>query len=70
MFLYNPVYQVVMCHVYKSYIIPGYLSQERHLWAELHRLSGGELKTIVQLLSSYNLRIVEELREHKPRIKG
>jgi hypothetical protein len=69
MFSYNPVHQVVVCHVCKSCIIPGCSSQERHLRAEPHRLSGEELKTTVQLLSSYNLRTVEELREHKPRIE-
>jgi hypothetical protein len=36
------------------------------LRAEPHRLSGDGLSTTIQLLSSYNLRTVEELRANKP----
>jgi hypothetical protein len=66
MFSYNSTHRVVIYHLYKSCVIPGPSSQQRHLRAELHRLSGDELSTTMQLLSSYNLRTVEELRENKP----
>ncbi|PQE31525.1 telomere-associated recq protein [Rutstroemia sp. NJR-2017a WRK4] len=62
-FSYNPVHQVASC------IIPGSASQTRHLRAEPHRLAGEALKTAVQLLGSYQLRTVDELRAHKPRIE-
>jgi hypothetical protein len=67
MFSYNPIHRVAICHIYKSCIIPGAHSQERHLRAQPHRLLGDELKATVQLLSSYNLRSIAELREYKPR---
>ena len=66
MFSYNPTHRVVVCHLCSSCIVPGLRSQERHLRAKPHRLTGDTLKTTVQLLDSYNLRTVEELREHKP----
>lgn len=37
---------MVMCYVCKSCMIPGRLSQERHLWVEPYQLSGEELKAI------------------------
>jgi hypothetical protein len=37
------------------------------LRAAPHRLLGDVLKTTLQLLGSYDLRSVEELKEHKPR---
>jgi hypothetical protein len=67
MFIYNPIHKIVVCQACKLSIIPGLGSQERHLRAEPHRLSGDILKTTVQLLSSYDLRTIEELKEHKPR---
>jgi hypothetical protein len=67
MFPYDPTHQVVVCRACKSCIIPGRHSQERHLRAKPHRLSGSALKETVHLLSSYDLRAVAELREHKPR---
>ena len=67
MFSYNPIHKVAICHVCKSCIVPGASSQERHLRAQPHRLLGDELKATVELLSSYDLRSVAELREHKPR---
>jgi hypothetical protein len=69
MFSYNVVHQVVVCRACRSCVVPGPSSQERHLRAEPHRLLGAILSTTVQLLSSYNLRSVEELRECKPRLE-
>jgi Lhr-like helicase len=67
MFSYNPIHKVAICHVCKSCIVPGASSQERHLRAQPHRLLWDELKATAELLSSYELRSVAELREHKPR---
>jgi hypothetical protein len=67
MFSYNPIHKVTICHVCKSCIVPGATSQERHLRAQPHRLLGDELKATIELLSSYDLRSVAGLREHKPR---
>jgi Orsellinic acid/F9775 biosynthesis cluster protein D len=39
------------------------------LRAEPHRLLGPELKTTLELLSSYDLRTLRELKQHKPRIE-
>jgi len=64
MFLYNSTHQVVVCQVCRSCIIPGRRSQERHLRTKPHRLSGNVLKTTVELLDSYCLKTVEELREY------
>ena len=69
MFSYNPIHRVVVYHLYSSYIIPSLRSQERHLRAKPHRLTSDTLKITVQLLNSYDLRTIEELREHKPRAK-
>ena len=66
MFLYNSTHQVVVCRTCKSCIIPGRRSQERHLQARPHQLSGSVLKETVQLLSSYDLWTLAELREYKP----
>jgi hypothetical protein len=66
MFSHNPVHQVVVCYVCYSCIVPGRRSQERHLRAKPHRLSGDPLSTTVQLLSSYSLRTAHELKEYKP----
>lgn len=68
MFSYNPTHKVVICHICRSCIIPGASSQERHLRAQPHRLLGDELKATAELLNSYDLRSVAELREHKPRL--
>jgi hypothetical protein len=70
MFLYNATHQVVVCQECGSCIIPGARSQERHLRAKPHRLSGDVLKTTVQLLNSYCLRTVEELREYAQQLEG
>jgi len=69
MLSYNPIHRVVVCHVCRSYIIPGRSSRERHLRAKPYRLLGDVLSTIVQLLSSYDLRSIGELKQHKPRPK-
>lgn len=69
MFSHNPVHQVVVCHACRSCVVPGSSGQERHLRGEPHRLLGATLSTTVQLLSSYDLRTVEELKEHKPRLE-
>jgi hypothetical protein len=69
MFSYNPIHRVVICHICQSCIIPGSTSQTRHLRAKPHGLSGEALKTTIQLLSSYQLRTVDELHTHKPRIE-
>lgn len=66
MFSYNATHCVVVCHLCKSCIIPGRRSQQRHLQAEPHRLSGHSLHTNIQLFGGYTLRTVEELRENKP----
>jgi hypothetical protein len=60
------IHKIAICHVCKSCIVPGKSSQERHLRAQPHRLLGDQLKATVELLSSYDLRSVAELREHKP----
>lgn len=69
MFSFDPIHKVVVCHLCSSCIVPGLRSQERHLRAKPHRLTGDTLKTTVQLLDSYDLRTVEELREHRPRTR-
>jgi hypothetical protein len=69
MFSYDPIHRAVVCHLCSSYIIPGLRSRERHLRAKPHRLTSDTLKATVQLLNSYNLRTIEELREHKPRAR-
>jgi hypothetical protein len=66
MFSYNSTHRVVVCRICKSCVIPGRRSQERHLRAKPHRLSGSVLKETVRLLSSYDLRTREELKEHQP----
>ena len=70
MFLYNQEHRVVVCYIYKSCVIPGRRSLERYLRAEPHRLLGIELKTTLELLYSYSLRSIAELKENKPGIKG
>lgn len=67
MFSYNSTHKIAVCHVCKSCIVPEASSQERHLRAQPHRLVGDILKRTTELLSSYDLRSVAELREHKPR---
>ena len=67
MFSYNPVHGVVVCHVCGSCVAPGRSGQERHLRNAPHRLLGDVLRATLRLLSSYELRTVQELREHKPR---
>jgi hypothetical protein len=66
MFPYNSTHQVVMCRACKSCVIPRRQCRERHLRAKPHRLSGSVLKETVRLLSSYDLRTIAKLREHKP----
>ena len=66
MFLYDLTHQVVVCSACKSCILPERCSQERHLQSEPHRLFGDALDTAVELLSSYGLRTVRELRECRP----
>jgi hypothetical protein len=70
MFSYNPIHKVVVYYLYSSCVVPGRRSQERHLRAEPHQLTGDPLKTTVQLLNSYDLRTIGELREHKPRARN
>jgi len=47
----------------------GYRSQEYHLRAEPHRLLGQELKTTLELLGTYSLRTLGELKKYKPRVE-
>ena len=61
MFSYNPIHQVVVCHICLLY----YSSTLR---AKPHQLSGDILNTTVQLLSSYDLRTAQELKEQKTRL--
>jgi hypothetical protein len=68
MFSHNPIYQVVVCYICYSCIVPGRYNQERYLRAKLYRLSGDPLSIIVQLLSNYSLRTTYELKEYKPRL--
>ena len=70
MFLYNPTHRIAICHVYKSCVVPGARNQKRHLRAQPYRLLGDKLKATAELLSSYDLRSMAELREHKPRPKN
>ena len=65
-FSYNSLHQVVVCHTCHSCIVPGSRSQEYHLRAEPHRLLGLELKTTLELFSTYRLRTLEELKQAKP----
>lgn len=71
MFLHacDPAHRVVVCYACRSCVAPGPRSQERHLRGEPHRLLGATLSTTVQLLSSYRLRTVEELKEAKPQFE-
>jgi hypothetical protein len=68
MFSHNPVYQVVVCYICHSCIVPGRRNQEQHLQAKPYRLFGDPLSITVQLLSSYSLRTAHELKEYKPRL--
>ena len=68
-FSYNSVHRVVICHTCHSCIVPGHRSQEYHLRAEPHRLLGQVLKTTLELLSTYSLRTLGELQQHKPRVE-
>jgi superfamily II DNA or RNA helicase len=63
MYFYNPTHQVVICEECQSCIKPGHRSQERHL-REKHQLRGTTLKTTLQLLDSYVLKSVTQLREY------
>ena len=67
MLVYNLINKIVICQTCKWSIVPVLWSQERHLRAEPHRLFGDTLNTMVQLLSRYEQRTTEELKEHKPR---
>ena len=69
-FAYDATHRVVVCEACRSCVVPGSRSQERHLWAEPHRLLGAILRTTVQLLESYGLRSVEELREPQAAARG
>ena len=66
-FAYDQTHGVAICRDCGSCVVPGAASLERHLRAKPHRLAGDVLKTTVQLLSSYALRPVEELKRRKPR---
>lgn len=66
MFSYNELHKVVVCQQCKSCIIPSLAGQTRHLRAKPHRLLGDALKTTIELLGSFNLRSVDELRREKP----
>ena len=68
-FSYDSVHQVVVCHTCHSCNVPGHRSQGYHLRAEPHRLLGQELKTTLELLSTYSLRTLGELKQHKPRVE-
>ncbi|KAH7413539.1 hypothetical protein BKA64DRAFT_661195, partial [Cadophora sp. MPI-SDFR-AT-0126] len=68
-FSYNSVHRVVICYTCHSCIVPGHRSQEYHMRAEPHRLLGQVLKTTLELLSTYSLRTLGELQQHKPRIE-
>ena len=63
MFYYNATHQVVVCQACQSGILPGARSQERHLRAQRHRLSGAVLQATLQQLRGYELRTVDQLRQ-------
>jgi Orsellinic acid/F9775 biosynthesis cluster protein D len=67
MFPYDPVHQVIICSECGTCVIPGSASQERHLGEKPHQLRGDALRTTLQLLSSYMVRTVKELKASKPR---
>jgi len=66
MFTYDPTHKVVVCHLCATSLVPGRSSQERHLRATPHGLSGGALTATLAQLSSYDLRSITELRAYKP----
>jgi hypothetical protein len=66
MFSYDELHKVVVCHQCKSCIIPGPAGQTRHLRAEPHRLLGEALKATLRLLSSFDLKTIDELKREKP----
>jgi hypothetical protein len=65
-FVYNPDHRVIVCRRCKTCLIPKVTSWKSHLRAEPHRMRGQELRTVVELFSSYQLRSVDELRQQKP----
>ena len=68
MFLYNPIHQVIVCQACGSCIIPGRSGQERHLRRAPHLLSGDVLRATLTRFSTYKLRTLQQLQEHKPQV--
>jgi Orsellinic acid/F9775 biosynthesis cluster protein D/Helicase conserved C-terminal domain/DEAD/DEAH box helicase len=66
MFVYNSTHKIAICTLCKSAIVPGPKSLEWHLRSKPHRLVGDIFTTNLQLLQSYSLRSIEELRVEKP----
>ncbi|KAH7111680.1 hypothetical protein B0J13DRAFT_461801 [Dactylonectria estremocensis] len=65
-FLYDPDHRVVVCRPCGTCLVPKAASWRSHLRAEPHRMRGDELRTTIELLLSYDLRPVEELRQWRP----
>jgi len=70
MFSYNSTHQFIVCSECGSGIIPKISSIKRHLRGKPHRLSGDELEATAQLLVSYQLRTIEQLREYTKQLDG
>ena len=64
-FLYNQDHRVIVCRPCGTCLIPKVTSWRSYLRAKPHRMSGEELRSTVELFSSYDLRSVEELRQWK-----
>jgi hypothetical protein len=67
---YNSLHQLVVCKRYKTSVIPGRNSAERHLRAEPHRLLSQALKAHLAYTDSLALRTLEELQSNKPANKS
>jgi Orsellinic acid/F9775 biosynthesis cluster protein D len=65
--VHDGAHGIAVCCECETALIPDTASLERHFRARPHRLSGGALKTTVQLVLAYGLKSVRELKLQKPR---
>ncbi|KAH6960097.1 hypothetical protein BKA56DRAFT_662594 [Ilyonectria sp. MPI-CAGE-AT-0026] len=63
---YDPEHRVIVCQPCGTCLVPKAASWRSHLRAEPHRMRGDELRTTIELLLSYDLRPVDELRQWRP----
>jgi hypothetical protein len=61
-FSYNAAHRVVICRDCRTCVVPTAAGRENHLRAAPHSLRGAALKTTIELLSSYSLKTVAELK--------